>query len=111
MAARERKVKERVGEKGAEKAKLTPGHSLVSVSRVRVSNNYAITAGIRTGRRPPMQVISISASWERGGLGAKLYYQRRWILIIELAPRSVEALPGQGCPVGGPPDASSVVAE
>lgn len=32
---------------------------------------------------------------------AKLFYQRRWILIIELAPRAVEALPGQGCLTGG----------
>lgn len=32
---------------------------------------------------------------------AKLFYQRRWILIIELAPGSVEALPGQGCLTGG----------
>lgn len=38
---------------------------------------------------------------------AKLYYQRRWILIIELAPRSVEALPGQGWLTGvGPAPAA-----
>lgn len=40
---------------------------------------------------------------------AKLYYQRRWILIIELAPRSVEALPGQGWLTGVGPDASRQV--